>query len=272
MSWTWSPRTCRTSPRSRMPCCVSCVTCRGASSSTAPRDMRSRYPTPTAARWPSSGSPRCARRGPGGTSLEGKFLHAKAAGNDASVHAALASDLAGAMLFPNLTDATGAPVPTLTNALDRRERRRHQRRAVRAGLSRKCRRTSPARLLPVGTAVFSSATPASRPATRRGRPWRRPRWRRWRCISGPWPRADATGRHGSPPGTARPGVAQSVPRCSTFAVATAPAIDAYAAVSRPTRGWRAPRVRRTLLDVANTAGAATPDGRSTSTTSSAILD
>ena len=60
--------------------------------------------------------------------------------------------------------------------------------------------------------------------------------------------------------TARPGVAQTDPLCSTIAVPTAPAIDAYAAVLSADEGLAAPRVRRTLLDVDNTAGAATPDG------------
>ena len=55
--------------------------------------------------------------GAGGSSLEGKFLHVKAAGNDGSVLAALASDAGAAALLANLVDGSGAPVSNLTNTL-----------------------------------------------------------------------------------------------------------------------------------------------------------
>ena len=60
--------------------------------------------------------------------------------------------------------------------------------------------------------------------------------------------------------TAVPGVALTDPRCSTVALATAPAIDAYAAVLAADVSLSAPLVRRTLLDVVAINGVTVPNG------------
>ena len=198
--------------------------------------------------------------GPGGASLEGKFLHAKAAGNDGSVHAALASDVGGAVLFSNLTDLTGAPVPNLTNALIVENVMNTSAEPFEPG----CREVSSnvaGTIAAMGTAVFSLRNAGVAAGDKTGTSMATPQVAAlavylWTLAPSLTPQ-DVMARLRA---TARPGVSQSGAGCSTIASATAPVIDAYAAVLSADQGLSAPLVRQTLLDVVDASGAATPDG------------
>ena len=198
--------------------------------------------------------------GTDGTSLEGKFLHVKAAGNDSSVLAALASEVGAAALLANLVDGTGAPVSNSTNALLVENVLNTASEPFEPG----CRRATSnvgGTIAAVGTAVFSLMDPGSTAGDKNGTSMATPQvaalaiylWTLAPSLTPPQVMARLRA-------TARPGVAQTDPLCSTIASATAPVIDAYAAVLSADEGLAAPRVRQTLLDVVDTAGAATPDG------------
>ena len=198
--------------------------------------------------------------GPDGTSLEGKFLHVKAAGNDSSVLAALASESGAAALLANLVDGTGTPVSNITNTLLVENVLNTASEPFEPG----CRRATSnvgGHIAAIGHAVFSLMDAGLTAGNKNGTSMATPQvaalaiylWTLAPSLTPPQVMARLRR-------TARPGVAQTDPLCSTIASATAPAIDAYAAVLSADQGLAAPLVRRTLLDVVDAAGRATPDG------------
>ena len=212
--------------------------------------------TPAAVQWIT----KVRTAGTGGTSLEGKFLHAKSAGNDSSVLASLASDVGAAALLSNLVDGTGAPVPNITNALLVEDVLNTAIEPFEPG----CRKTTSnvgGTIAAVGTEVFSLVDPGLTAGNKNGTSMAAPQvaalaiylWTLAPSLTPPQVMARLRA-------TARPGVAQTDPLCSTIASATAPAIDAYAAVLSADEGLAAPRVRLTLLDVVDSGGAGAPDG------------
>lgn len=199
--------------------------------------------------------------GPGGTSLEGKFLHVKAAGNDFAVHAALTSDIGAAALLGNLVDADGNPVSNLTNTLIVENVLNTPAEPFEPGC-RSFTSNTGGTIAAVGTAVFSLTDAGANAGDLTGTSMATPQVSALALYV--WSLAPTLApdevilrlRR-----TARPGVPQTDPECSTVARATAPAIDAYAAVLTADDGLASPLVRRTLLDVVDAGGAAVPDGR-----------
>ena len=199
--------------------------------------------------------------GHGNTSLEGKFLHVKAAGNENGLLAVLGSEVAAATLVANMVDDSGAPAPTLTNTLIVEDLLNTAAEPFQPGC-RSAESSVGGNIAAVGTGVFSLTDAGTTAGDFSGTSMATPQvaglaMYLWSLAPLLTPQ-EVLARIRA---TALPGVAQTDPLCSTIASATAPAIDAYAAVLSADHGLAAPLVRRTLLDVVNASGAEPPDVR-----------
>jgi hypothetical protein len=198
--------------------------------------------------------------GVNGTSLETRFVHAHAAGNSSGAPATLASEPGAAALLPNLTDEEGNPLAHLSNTLVVENRLNTPAKPFEPGcLSNSSNRDG--NIGAVGENVFSlldrgfaagnlSGTSMSSPLVAA-------------LAEYVWtldPTLPAQGVLGKIRTTARPGVPMTGPGCLNLTVASAPAIDAYAAVLAVDRGLASPLVRATLLDVTGAAGGDVADG------------
>jgi len=200
----------------------------------------------------------------GGSSLENRFVQAQTAGNNhvaVPVLGAFNSEPGAATLIQNLTNGFGDPLPNLTNTLIV-ENRLNTPVAPFEPACRKATSNVGGTIAAIGTDVYSLLDPGTTAGDESGTSMASPQvaalatylW----ALAPSLTAAEVIARLKA---TARPGVPLVDPRCSTVAVASAPSIDAYAAVLSADQGLSAPLVRSTLLDVTNASNGDVPDGR-----------